>query len=132
LQICPLTETQLSLSQADGKKAPHEQAKEMEMKISKREKIFEKRIKHRKLYSGNIFFASKNGFYEGKLKNYSRYGLFVLTGADLSIGEILIIALPYVNGKNIKCKGQIIWRNKEGIGIELFRKRSLASLRIIK
>ena len=101
------------------------------MKIFKREKIFEKRIKHRKLYSGNIFFASKHGFYEGKIKNYSRYGLFVETRAALPVGEILTIALHYMNRKNIKCKGQIIWCDKEGIGIELFRKSSVANLRII-
>ena len=92
----------------------------------------DKRIKHRRLYSGNIFFTAKSGFNEGRLKNFSRYGLFIATTANLSVGEILTIALPHLDGKNIKCKGQILWHNKEGCGIELFRKRSNTNYKIIK
>lgn len=102
------------------------------MKIANKENSLDKRIKSRKLYSGKIFFASKNGFYEGRLKNFSRHGLFIETTACLSVGEIITIALPHLSGKDIKCKGQIIWRNREGCGIELFRKRSNTNFRIIK
>ena len=102
------------------------------MKIANEENSFDKRINPRKLYSGKIFFTSKNGFYEGRLKNYSRSGLFIETTACLSVGEIITIALPHLNGKNIKCKGQIIRRNREAYGIELFRKRSNTNYRIIK
>ena len=102
------------------------------MKILNKKNSCDKRIKPRKLYSGNIFFTSKNGFYEGRLKNFNRYGLFIETTACLSMEEIITIALPHLNGKDIKCKGQIIWRNREGCGIELFRKRSNTNFRIIK
>jgi hypothetical protein len=102
------------------------------MRIVNKINRFDKRIKHRKPYSGNIFFTATNGFYEGKLKNFSRHGLFIATTACLSVGEILTIALPHLNGKNIKCKGQIMWRNRQGCGIELFRKRCNSKLRIIK
>jgi hypothetical protein len=102
------------------------------VKILKRETTFEKRVKERKLYSGHIFFASKKGFYEGRLKNYSRNGLFIETNSPLSVGEVITIALPYTEDKNIKCKGQVIRINKEGAGIELFKKRTAAELRIIK
>ena len=102
------------------------------MKIANKENGFDKRIKSRKPYSGKIFFTTKNGFYEGRLKNFSRHGLFIETTACLPVGEIITIALPHVDGKNIKCKGQIMWHNKEGCGIELFRKRSNTNFRIIK
>ncbi len=102
------------------------------MKIANKENSLHKRINPRKLYSGKIFFTAKNGLYEGRLKNYSRSGLFIETTACLSVGEIITIALPHLNGKNIKCKGQIIRRNREGYGIELFRKRSNTNYRIIK
>ena len=92
----------------------------------------EKRLKPRKPYSGHILFTSKNGFSEGELKNYSRHGLFIETDAYLSVGDIITIALPHLNGKNIKCKGPIIWRNQYGCGIELFRMRTIENLRIIK
>ena len=98
------------------------------MKIVNKESDVGKRINLRKLYSGKIFFTSKNGFYEGRLKNFSRYGLFIETTACVSVGEIITIALPHLNGKDIKVKGQIMWRNREGCGIEMFRKRSSATL----
>ncbi len=102
------------------------------MKIAYKENSLDKRIKSRKLYSGKIFFTAKNGLYEGRLTNYSRSGLFIETTACLAVGEIITIALPHLNGKNIKCKGQIIWRNREGCGIELFRKRTNINFRTIK
>lgn len=102
------------------------------MKVLKRERIFEKRMKQRKLHSGHIFFAAKSGFYEGKLKDYSRNGLFVETRTLLSVGEVITIALPYMNSKNIICKGQITWSNEKGMGIELLRRSSPTNLKIVK
>jgi hypothetical protein len=102
------------------------------MTVVSKENAFDKRIKPRKPYAGNIFFTSKKGFYEGRLKNFSRYDLFIETSGNVSVGEIITIALPHLDGKDIKCKGQIMWRNREGCGIELFRKRSIANLRIIR
>jgi hypothetical protein len=102
------------------------------VKILKRETIFEKRLKERKPYSGHIFFVSKKGFYEGRLKNYSSKGLFIETNAPLSVGEIITIAIPYIEDRNIKCKGQIMRISSGGVGIELFKKRTAAELRIIK
>ena len=91
-----------------------------------------KRINQRKPYSGHIFFVSKNGFNEGWLKDFSRSGLFIITKASLSIGEIITIAIPFLKNKKVKCKGQILRRTKEGFGIELFGNRSVINLKIIK
>jgi Tfp pilus assembly protein PilZ len=92
----------------------------------------EKRINPRKIYSGHIFFATKNALFEGQLTNYSRYGLFIETKAPLSVGEIITIALPYLNSINPKFKGQIMWCNQKGFGVELFKKRNPMNLRVIK
>ena len=102
------------------------------MKTAKRGNSFEKRIDARQQYSGHIFFATKDGFYEGRLKNFSRYGLFIETKASIAVGEIITIALPYLEGTNSKRKGQIIWCDKVGYGIELFRKRHSTYLKLIK
>ena len=102
------------------------------MQVTKIKNRKDKRTKPRKYFSGNIFFITKNGFNEGKLKNFSRYGLFIETTANLFVGEIISVALPHVEGQDIKCKGQIMWCNNQGCGIELFRKRSNTNLRIIK
>ena len=84
----------------------------------------EKRIEPRKTYSGSIFFATKNGFHEGRLRNYSQNGLFIETRQMLPVGEMLTVALPYFEDNAEKRTGQIMWRCKEGFGVELFRKRT--------
>jgi hypothetical protein len=102
------------------------------MKILNSKKNIDKRMKLRKPYPSHIFFFAKSGFAEGRLRDYSRSGLFIESNVSVSVGEIITIALPYLNGKHTKCRGQIIWRNKEGFGIELFKKRSAMTLKIIK
>jgi hypothetical protein len=83
----------------------------------------EKRTEPRKPYAGQIFFSTENGFYEGRLKNYSQHGLFIETRISLPVGEMITVALPYLDVTADKCKGQIMWRNNQGFGVELFRKR---------
>ena len=102
------------------------------MKILNSQKNIDKRMKLRKPYPSHIFFFAKSGFAEGRLRDYSRSGLFIESKVSVSVGEIITIALPYLNGKHTKCRGQVMWRNKEGFGIELFKKRSAMALKVIK
>ena len=95
-------------------------------------KSFDKRLKPRKLYSGHIFFTTKNGLYEGRLKNYSQNGLYIESKASLSLGEVITAALPYMDNENAKCKGQVMWCNARGCGIELFLDRNDVYLKIVK
>jgi hypothetical protein len=90
------------------------------------------RINQRKAYSGHIFFVAKNGFNEGRLKDFSRSGLFINSKARLSVGDIITMALPFLKGNKVKCKGQVMRRTKEGFGIELFRNRSFSNVIIRK
>jgi len=90
------------------------------------------RIDERILYSGHIFFSTESGFFEGELKNYSTHGLFIKTQQNLSMGEFITVALPYVEVEQIKFQGQILWRNSEGYGIELVRERSVTDLQLLK
>jgi Tfp pilus assembly protein PilZ len=89
----------------------------------------EKRTDPRKPYSGHIFFSTKNRLYEGSLKNFSRDGLFIATSISRKVGEIITVALPYLEVNAAKRKGQIIWSNKEGFGVELFRRRNGKALK---
>lgn len=96
------------------------------MTIANKKINIDKRINERRSYSGEIFFVSKDGFNEGMLKDYSRSGLFIITNAHLSLGDIITVAIPFANDKQIKCKGQIMRRGRDGFGIDLFRKRTAA------
>ena len=102
------------------------------MNVVNRDTAIYKRINDRRPYSGHIFFVSKDGFNEGRLKNYSKSGLFIITKARLSVGEIITIAIPYVNDNQIKCKGQIMRKDRDGYGVDLFKNRKAVNLRIIK
>jgi len=95
-------------------------------------KVREKRIDKRILYAGHIFFSTKTGFFEGELKNYSTNGLFIETHEDLTLGEIITVALPYVEDEQIKFQAQILWRNNDGYGLELLRDRNDTNLQFLK
>ncbi len=90
------------------------------MKISAKEKNSEKRDDPRIKYSGQVFFTTKNGFYEGNLKNYSEHGLFIRTFNILPVGSTVTIALPYLDGY-VKRQGQVVRANKNGFAVELFK-----------
>ena len=92
----------------------------------------ENRIDKRIPYSGHILCSTKSGFFEGELINYSRYGLFIKTHEDLTLGEFITVALPYVEDEQIKFQGQILWRNSEGYGVELERERGHTNLQALK
>ena len=81
----------------------------------------EKRKEARNPYSGHIFFTSKSGIYEGRLKNYSDSGIFIETDAYLSVGEIITIDLPYMQETHTKIKGKIVRYENKGFGIELLK-----------
>ena len=95
-------------------------------------KVNERRSDSREHYSGYIFFSTKDDFFEAELRNYSTHGLFIKTDENLTLGEFITVALPYVEDKLIKFQGQILWRNNEGYGIELIRNRNNTDLQHLK
>jgi len=83
----------------------------------------EKRKSRRMPYSRYVFFATRKQFFEGELKDYSKYGLFIKSPVLLPVGEVITVALPYSETEKEKRRGTVIWRNVEGFGVELFRDR---------
>jgi hypothetical protein len=81
----------------------------------------ERRQYPRYAYSRYILFANQNRIFQGDLKNYSLYGLYIQSREQLPVGEIITVALPFSEDKNDKRKGQIVWCNGKGFGVELFR-----------
>ena len=93
------------------------------MIAAQRKASVEKRTEPRKTFTGSIFFTTKDGFYEGRLKNYSQSGLFISTRESIPVGEVLTVALPYLDDTAEKRTGQVMWSCNEGFGVELFRER---------
>jgi hypothetical protein len=92
------------------------------MNALKMYKHFDRRTERRCSCSELILFATRSQLYEGRLKNYSRNGLFIKTKEILPIGEIITVVDPHPAGMNRKRHGQILWRNNEGFGVELYRR----------
>ena len=102
------------------------------MKALKIDQNMERRIEKRPACSEEIFFATAKRLYEGRLRDYSRNGLFIKTKEALSIGETITVVDPHPDGGNVKRKGQIMWRNMEGFGVELYRHRNDMENKIIR
>ena len=84
----------------------------------------ERRNGKRYISSQEIFFATRSQFYEGLLKNYSLNGLFIKTKEDLPVGQLVTVVDPNPDGEDKKRQGQVLWKNEEGIGVELFHSRN--------
>jgi Tfp pilus assembly protein PilZ len=81
----------------------------------------DRRNDSRSIYSRYIFYATRQHFFEGELKNYSRGGVFIKTPKILPVGTVVVMSLPYLEDRNNKCKGQVVRCTPEGIGIEFFK-----------
>jgi hypothetical protein len=102
------------------------------MKALKIDKNIERRIEKRHACSEEIFFATQSRIYEGQLKDYGRNGLFIKTKEVLPVGEMITVVDPHPDGENKKRKGQILWRNKEGFGVELYRCRNEREYKVLR
>jgi hypothetical protein len=102
------------------------------MKALKLDQNMERRIEKRHACSEPIFFATQKRLYEGQLKDYSRNGLFIRTREKLTVGEMITVVDPHPEGNNIKRKGQILWKNNEGFGVELYRRRNEIENNVIR
>ena len=92
----------------------------------------DRRIEKRRTCSEEIFFATSKRLYEGQLKDYGRNGLFIKSKNILPVGEIITVVDPHPDGGNLKRKGQILWNNKEGFGVELYRNRNDRDNKVIR
>jgi hypothetical protein len=103
-----------------------------DMKALKIDKNIERRVEKRHASSEEIFFATQTRLYEGQLKDYGRNGLFIRSKNILPVGEIITVVDPHPAGGNKKRKGQILWNNKIGFGVELYRPRSEKENKVIR
>jgi hypothetical protein len=78
-----------------------------------------KRKEPRKPYLGLISFLYKKQLYPGKLINYSPSGLFIKAENFFVEGEKITVTLPASKYKNHKQRGQIVWKNAQGCGVQL-------------
>lgn len=72
----------------------------------------------RRPYNQSTMFATRDGIFEGSIKNISASGVFIMAKSALKTGQIITLSLPFKNGKEVKVKGEIVWTNEEGFGLK--------------
>ena len=92
----------------------------------------ERRNGKRHICSQEIFFATRSQFYEGLLMNFSLNGLFIKTKEDPPIGELVTVVDPNPDGEDKKRQGQVLWKNEQGFGVELFHSRNDQEAKLLR
>ena len=86
-------------------------------------KEYGERAEIRKPYVNEIEFESKGQKYTGISKDISSSGMFILTDAPVSVGNTVILKIPYTNNQSvIRVPAEIIRKEATGIGLEFLNK----------
>jgi len=89
-----------------------------DLRRNDREKTKDLRKRPRRPCNQSTLFSAPSGIFEGSIKNISKSGVFILAKRAFEVGQIINLALPLKNGKEVKIKGRIVWTNDEGFGIK--------------
>ena len=78
----------------------------------------------RKAFSQEITFISKNKTYKGVSQDISSGGMFIQTDQSFSVGQIILITIPYKNSdKSAKIGAEIARIKPDGIGVTFIKKQ---------
>lgn len=87
------------------------------------ENFYSKRRHERKEYKPKIYYYYQGKSYAGNLKDISLGGCFIETTLvnNFSLGDSLAIDVPFTTKKKaIRARGQIVWMDDQGCGIEFY------------
>ncbi len=81
----------------------------------------EKRNSGRKYLKVSVDYSVKDKFYTDTLENVSAKGAFIRTTKPIEIGDptTMVASIPGMD-KNVKMKGKVVRRTKDGVGVEFF------------
>ena len=77
----------------------------------------------RKPYPLDIFFLFNNQLVEGSIRNISPNGAFIETQKSFSGGEIVELNKIKRKNDNGRLKGEVVWHNAKGIGIQFLNSK---------
>ena len=88
----------------------------------------EQRKHKRHKYPKKIDYFANNQRFVGTIKDIGRSGAFIQTAQRFPNGQKLTLALPFVNrAKGSMVKGEVMWSNREGIGVKFKKRRTAVS-----
>lgn len=97
-----------------------EQISDSEIRETEERKSAQGMRKHpRKAFSKPVYISTKNRYYQGRVKNISRGGMFVSTNDKFDVGQVLHLVIPKTKyDKNVLIRGEIVRLSKSGMGIK--------------
>jgi Tfp pilus assembly protein PilZ len=73
----------------------------------------------RKTFTRPVYFSTQNRYYQGRVKDISRGGMYVKTTDEFSIGQVLHLVIPETKyDKNVLIRGEVVRSSKSGMGIK--------------
>jgi hypothetical protein len=76
----------------------------------------------RRNYAKPILYASQDRFYEGRIKDISKSGVFIETADPLYVGQTLTLAIPSAKqNRGLKLRGEIVRIGPHGLGVKFKR-----------
>ncbi len=81
----------------------------------------DKRNTDRKYIKVSVDYSVKDKFYSDTLENISSGGAFIRTTKPIEVGDAttMVASIPGMD-KNVKMKGKVVRRTKDGVGVEFF------------
>jgi hypothetical protein len=80
--------------------------------------MIEKRQYPREKISEATFYSTEDGIYEGHIENIGMKGVFLKPSRPMAVGDIITVAVPRDGNKaDLKLKGEIAWKNHNGVGV---------------
>jgi Tfp pilus assembly protein PilZ len=73
----------------------------------------------RKTFSRPVYFSTQNRYYQGRIKDISRGGMYVKTKDEFAIGQVLHLVIPETKyDKNVLIRGEVVRSSKSGVGVK--------------
>jgi PilZ domain len=80
----------------------------------------------RRLFKRPVKFSDEDGVFEGIAEDISPCGVFVSSVKKYRPGQILTLAIPDKNGRDLLISAKVVWSNKEGFGVKFIKKSQKA------
>lgn len=83
----------------------------------------ESRNQPRRTFSRPLRFGTQKETFNGRSKNISASGVFIVSDEKFEIGQFIQLNLPLKKGKMVRATGQIMWVSDEGFGLKFMEKK---------
>ena len=75
----------------------------------------------RRPFMRRIKLSNENGVHNGMTSDISLSGVFVKSDTKFRTGQLITLAIPDKDGKEVIVRGEVVWSNKDGFGVKFMK-----------